>query len=259
MSKLITKYGKSFTILPNTFIMNPDVSSDAKCLMLVLQQYAWTNNEVFPGVKSLLYHLGWSEHIYYKARKELEDKGFIEVHQQKENGRFAHNVYILNPDHLYEISVCPNFKDQNVDHPETSPNNTNIYNKTNNNNNTNIYNKQKALFPKNDIYSKVINYLNEKNNSKFKSTSKETVRLIDILVKEGYTLDDFMYVLDVKYDEWIGTEFIQYYTPSTLFKLEKFEKYVNQKPIVKSKNQPPASFKGQEHNTINTSNRRRDV
>lgn len=257
MSKLITKYGKSFTILPNTFIMNPDVSSDAKCLMLVLQQYAWTNNEVFPSIKSLLYHLGWSEHTYRRARKELEEKGFIEVQQQKEEGKFGHNIYILNPEHIYELSVCQNIEDEIIDGDKTSTNNTNIYNKTNINNNTNIYNKQKSLFAKNDLYSQVIDYLNAKNNSKFKSTSKETVKLIDVLVKEGYTLDDFKYVLDIKYDEWVNTEFIQYYTPSTLFKLDKFEKYVNQKPVIKPKNKPVDSFDGQEVNRHTSSNRRR--
>ena len=277
MSKLISKYGKTFTILPNTFIMNPNISSDAKCLMLVLQQYAWTNNEVFPSVKTLLYHLAWSEHIYRKARKELEDKGFIEVIQQRDEGKFNHNIYILNPEHIYEIDAdlknieCDNIEDDKIECDKSSANKTNIYNKTNNINNTNNKKdnslKQLKQFKNSntkigklddEIYEEIISYLNNKTGKNFKSSSKSNRTLIDNLFKEGYNIEDIKYVLDIKYDEWKDTEFYQYYTPSTLFKLEKFEKYVNQEPIVKSnKKGTPASFPGQENNVIQNKNSRR--
>ena len=53
-------------------------------------------------------------------------------------------------------------------------------------------------------------------------------------LKEGYTIDDFKTVIDKKVSGWLGTEFEQYLTPQTLFG-SKFEKYLNQKIITKSK------------------------
>ena len=74
----------------------------------------------------------------------------------------------------------------------------------------------------------IINYLNNKTNSNFKYTTKTTQQKINARLNEGYKLDDFIAVIDKKYNEWIGTEFEKYLVPETLFGT-KFEKYLNQK------------------------------
>ena len=53
-------------------------------------------------------------------------------------------------------------------------------------------------------------------------------------MNEGYILDDFIAVIDKKYDEWIGTEWEKYLCPETLFGT-KFEKYLNQKSSQKKR------------------------
>ncbi|MCI9434737.1 MAG: hypothetical protein HFI86_05665 [Bacilli bacterium] len=83
-----------------------------------------------------------------------------------------------------------------------------------------------------DIIEKIISYLNEKTNSKFKYTTKVTQQKINARLNEGYNLDDFIAVIDKKYDEWLGTEFEKYLCPETLFGT-KFEKYLNQKYVSK--------------------------
>lgn len=79
-----------------------------------------------------------------------------------------------------------------------------------------------------EITKKVIDHLNKKNNSNFRSTTKTTKQKINARLNEGYKLDDFIAVIDKKCKEWKNTEFEKFLCPETLFG-NKFEKYLNQK------------------------------
>ena len=79
-----------------------------------------------------------------------------------------------------------------------------------------------------ELYSEVINYLNEKADTKYKSNSKQTVKHINARLTEGYTVDDFKTVIDKKCTEWKNTDMEQYLRPETLFGT-KFEGYLNAK------------------------------
>ena len=94
-----------------------------------------------------------------------------------------------------------------------------------------IKNANNAKNEKNkDIYSPVVNYLNEKAGTNFKASSKATQRLIDARLNEKFSEDDFKKVIDNKVNEWSSKpDMIQYLRPTTLFGT-KFEGYLNQKP-----------------------------
>lgn len=97
--------------------------------------------------------------------------------------------------------------------------------------NTEIRDKSKENRDKSnkDIYCAVISYLNEKTGSKFKWQSKDSQKHINARVTEGYTLDDFKKVIDIKCAEWLGdARMCKYLRPSTLFGT-KFEAYLNQR------------------------------
>ena len=83
-------------------------------------------------------------------------------------------------------------------------------------------------------FKEIIDYLNKKANTHFKPASNITQSKINARLNEGYSLDDFIVVIDKKCDEWRGTEFEQYLCPETLFGT-KFEKYLNQKSKQKLK------------------------
>ena len=89
----------------------------------------------------------------------------------------------------------------------------------------------------NHIHIHIINYLNNKLNSKYKYNSKITIEKINARLNEGYTYEDFIKVIDTKYNEWKGTEFEKYLCPETLFGT-KFEKYLNQKEKSIDKKEP---------------------
>lgn len=88
------------------------------------------------------------------------------------------------------------------------------------------------------IHNNIINYLNNKLNTKYKSNTKSTKEKINARLNEGYVLDDFIAVIDKKTNEWLGTEMEKYLRPETLFG-NKFESYLNQKETKKEKNATP--------------------
>lgn len=105
--------------------------------------------------------------------------------------------------------------------------------------------KQECI--KNDkeyIYSPVIEYLNLKTNKSYRSTSKKTQSLIDARTNEGYSVDDFKKVIDIKTIQWLNTEFENYLRPETLFGT-KFESYLNEKPKKSDKlDELPTNWRG---------------
>lgn len=105
-----------------------------------------------------------------------------------------------------------------------------------------IYSRASSATPdyRKSVYDDVINYLNQKANTKYRSSSKKTQEKINARLNEGYTLMDFKNVINKKTDEWINTEMEKFLRPETLFGT-KFESYLNQKIInnkrVSSKNE----------------------
>lgn len=73
----------------------------------------------------------------------------------------------------------------------------------------------------------ILRYLNSRLNTNYKSTSKKTQSLVRARLNEGYTVDDFEKVINIKCDEWLNTSMSKYLRPETLFS-NKFESYLNQ-------------------------------
>ena len=72
----------------------------------------------------------------------------------------------------------------------------------------------------------IVDYLNEKTGSSFRSTSKATQKLIHARMNEGFEVEDFIKVIDNQTAKWLNSEWAQYLRPSTLFGT-KFENYLN--------------------------------
>ena len=75
----------------------------------------------------------------------------------------------------------------------------------------------------------VIDYLNSKADKQFKSSTKTTQNHIKARVKEGFTKEDMIEVVDKKVAEWgSDPKMMEYLRPQTLFGT-KFESYLNAK------------------------------
>ena len=82
---------------------------------------------------------------------------------------------------------------------------------------------------KNNIIKDIVEYLNIKTNSSNRYSSDKTRRTINARLNEGFTLDDFKKVIDIKTTQWLGDQKMeQYLRPETLFGT-KFEAYLNTK------------------------------
>jgi len=81
-------------------------------------------------------------------------------------------------------------------------------------------------------YKEIIDYLNLKTNSNYKYSTNKTKELIKARFNEGFNLEDFKKVIDIKTNEWINDNKMNIYLrPNTLFGTN-FENYLNQ-PIKK--------------------------
>ena len=97
------------------------------------------------------------------------------------------------------------------------------------------------------VIKEIIDYLNEKAGTKFRYNSKQTVGHINARLKEGYTIEDFKHVIDVKVSQWKDdSKMSAFIRPQTLFGT-KMENYVNEKIV---KNEPSYHVKNDyTHNT----------
>ena len=83
-------------------------------------------------------------------------------------------------------------------------------------------------YPNPNPYIKdILSFLNEKTGRHFRE-SKETERLINGRLNEGYTVDDFKKVIEKKCKEWKDdSKMSAFLRPSTLFAPSHFDEYLN--------------------------------
>ena len=84
--------------------------------------------------------------------------------------------------------------------------------------------EEKQIYP----YREIIDYLNLKAKTNFKDSTKNTRTLISARFRDGFKLEDFKKVIDIKCKDWLNTSYESYLRPETLFG-SKFEGYLNQK------------------------------
>lgn len=77
-------------------------------------------------------------------------------------------------------------------------------------------------------YDEVVNYLNERTGKHYRSKTEATRKMIRARFMDGYTLEDFKHVIDVKASQWLGTDQEKFLRPETLFRPSHFESYLNE-------------------------------
>lgn len=189
----------------------------------------WTYNSVHAFAEQFPYA---TESQISGALRKLRDGGYLETGQYCEDQRDRSLWYTLSDKGFktfYGYAFTPQEESiplNNEIHPTNSQNT--IYTDINPDENTDK-----------DPFKAVISYLNEKTGKGYR-LGKNTRKLINARLSEGYTLDDFRKVIDVKCAEWKGTEFEKYLQPSTLFAPSHFDEYLNTSmPRPKQSNEKP--------------------
>lgn len=96
---------------------------------------------------------------------------------------------------------------------------------------------------KDNIYTRIISYLNEKAGKRFNPKVQNTQKLINGRISEGRTYEDFVHVIDVKCNEWLDNpKMFPYLKPDTLFSGKNFDKYLNQPVVQQEESQQAAGY-----------------
>jgi uncharacterized phage protein (TIGR02220 family) len=91
-------------------------------------------------------------------------------------------------------------------------------------------------------FADIIEYLNEKAGKNFRLGSNKTKELINTRYREGFTLEDFKRVIDLKSIEWQSDpNWNKFLRPETLFGT-KFESYLNQQEEKKKMTEEDFNF-----------------
>ncbi|MFS0784752.1 conserved phage C-terminal domain-containing protein [Bacillus sp. 1P06AnD] len=164
-----------------------------------------------------------SQYSIRKARRRLEKMGLLETKVMKANGSPTVH-YRFNKSRFSDlfISFLRNQKNEIADSKERSFENESSLTEITTETTTEINN---ISIP----FSEIIEYLNSRADTNYKSGTKKTKDLIKARWNEEFKLEDFKRVIDNKVTEWINDPNMnKYLRPETLFGT-KFEAYLNQK------------------------------
>lgn len=212
-----------YAIIPATVRYDKKLNANAKLLygeitaLCNQEGYCWAGNSYFANlydvskvtisrwIKSLIEcQYIESEIIYKKGSREIEQRRiYIKPYNQN---------CIAPINNIDKGGINKNVKDNNT-----------IINTTIN---KDIYSSAKA---KPEIpYKEIIDYLNKRTGKKYKHTASGNKIKIKARWNEGYTLEDFKKVIDVKVNQWSKDKKMQQYLrPNTLFS-NKFDNYLNE-------------------------------
>ena len=126
-----------------------------------------------------------------------------------------------------EQTMCSSCTDGCVQSEQT---NTRDYTETTTENNNNVSEEKTFKVVWTEETNHIIDYLNKRTGKKYSVKTKKTAQLIHKLLDNGFTVEDFERVIDIKCKQWLNNEKMnQYLRPRTLFS-EKFEDYLNEAP-----------------------------
>lgn len=234
MVRIKKQYTKGFTTINNDILNDTELSFKAKGLF----SYLWSLPDDWVYYETeVTKHSTDGRGSVRSGLKELEEKGYLKRERERND-----KGQLVNAD--WQLADTPMFKKRTLD-KRTLENctllNTNLTNEklTKEEHTNNSRAKPDSIA---DEVKTIVGYLNEKTKSTYRTTTRETKRLIKARLNEGFTVDDFKTVIDKKTAVWFNdTKMKNYLRPTTLFG-PKFEEYLNEKvkgvPDQPNKNDP---------------------
>ena len=165
--------------------------------------------QLITGRKSIVKVFSLTESKVQRILKKQENEQQIEQQTSNKNRL----ITVLNWEQYQQ-------SEQQIEQPVNNKRTTSEQ-QVNTNNNVNNENNEKI--------KEIVEYLNQKAGKNYGTKTAATKKRINARLKEGFTVNDFKHVIDVKCKEWSKTDMKNYLRPETLFG-NKFESYLNQEP-----------------------------
>lgn len=219
----------------------PIIGAKATAVLLAISKHLGKDKTAFPSKYTLQKYTGLGRDAVTNGIKKLVENGIIDKEQRKNpiNKMMCSNEYEVKTPYInVYITESPSTANPCTEKTPLSINKELSINKYK----EEVFilkkeieklkaeldkHKPNELEYKNEIIE-IVNFLNEKTGKSFKAKTIATSTLIRARLKD-YTVEDFKKVITNKVLEWSGTEFERYLQPSTLFNVNKFENYMNQK------------------------------
>ncbi|MFL8801455.1 MULTISPECIES: conserved phage C-terminal domain-containing protein [unclassified Clostridioides] len=229
---------KEWFWIENSLIDNLDLSTYEKMIYIVLVRHLDDESTCFPKKSTIAKEAGCSEATVKRTINSLEEKKLIKrvFRKDKKTGSNTSNLYYVASSKL-GVHAEPRFT-QNPGGAHTEPrggsdrpaNNTHINNTQLTNNIYSPAEQKEGKTNDKEAHKRIIDYLNEKADKSFKSTTKKTRDLINARLKEGFVEEDFYKAIDNKVHTWLEDAKMNIYLrPETIFG-NKFESYLNEVP-----------------------------
>lgn len=217
-----------------------------QCLMVILRQtYGWNKKIDAIALSQFVEKTGLAKSSVIRALKGLQDKQIITVYKNVnavyKNVNAIASTYQINKDFQNWKPVYKKvtvYKKVNERLQKSKSSFTKMY-PTKDTITKDTITKDKLHYVGQDEgvpekgndqipYQEIISYLNQKTGTQFKHTTKPTQRHIQARWNEGFRLEDFHTVIDVKVSKWLhDPKMSDFLRPETLFGT-KFEAYLNE-------------------------------
>lgn len=210
----LVKEGNYF-VVQSFMVKELELKGIKRDLFAIIYGFSQGNGRFTGSLQYLADWLNSNRSTIQRSLKELVEDGLLEKFENQKNK-------ITFIEYCTKVNTVDKKSTVGVDKKSTN----NI--DTNNINNNNINTLSNNNANSENLVKEVIEYLNLKAETKYRTDTANTKQFILRRLKEKFTLDDFKKVIDNKVKEWKGTNMEQYLRPATLFG-NKFESYLNSK------------------------------
>jgi uncharacterized phage protein (TIGR02220 family) len=162
-------------------------------------------------------------------------QGFYEIINRGLRLFNEHNIHVtIYRKHTTDKNIIVNvaFINQSTKPKQTSTNTTTEQTNIQPTKRTKNINEQQNM-----VINAIVTYLNEVTGKNYRPDNATTVRLILARLNNGFTLEQFKYVIDIKANHWLNSDMEKYLRPETLFG-NKFDGYLNETITTKQPSSP---------------------
>ena len=236
-------------------------------IMARLADFSSDEGVSWPSIATIARQIGAGESTVRTAISQLEKDGWLTRQQRRKGNRNASNVYQLNVQKLRD-SAFSHLSESDSSKSDASKSDPSKFDASKNSNNGSFHpsesggdpsvksttdpsdkkpNCQVASQPDTACVNQVdlitgqailiLNHLNDVTGKTFRK-GKSSLDNIRARLRENFTHDELLLVIDYKHEQWKDTKYYEHMQPTTLFRPTKFEGYLQNALRWNSKGRP---------------------